>query len=335
MKLKSKRKELIYWAVLLNQKGFVTARSGNISLKVAKDKILITSHDSYLGYLREDEILLVNLEGEILEGEKEITSEKKLHLDIHKKFKDINVILHAHPPFTIAFFHYFDKLDIFSFEAKFYLGSIKVIPQDTPIVIDTAPILEALDTSNIVVLKNHGIISVGKKFKEAFSLIELLEEQAKVNILMKDKGYYIGEDIEDTPEVKKLLQQSESKRFKLLSKEHIDRLIELVNSDEEAQTLGRKYDLTCTLAVKNQDTNDTVRFHYKQGKIIKVDNNDNAEFVIIGKTEILKKIFNREIDPFVASTQGKVKTKGDFSKMSRWYPVLVRTFKLWEEAPVE
>jgi len=37
----------------------------------------------------------------------------------------------------------------------------------------------------------------------------------------------------------------------------------------------------------------------------------------------------------VASTQGKIKTEGDFTKMSKWYPVLVRTFQLWEEAPVE
>jgi putative sterol carrier protein len=68
---------------------------------------------------------------------------------------------------------------------------------------------------------------------------------------------------------------------------------------------------------------------------MKIDNDENAEFVIIGKPEILRKVFNREIDPFVASTQGKVKTKGDFAKMSKWYPVMVRTFKLWEQAPVE
>ncbi|MCM8792765.1 MAG: SCP2 sterol-binding domain-containing protein, partial [Candidatus Omnitrophica bacterium] len=122
---------------------------------------------------------------------------------------------------------------------------------------------------------------------------------------------------------------------KLLSEEHIQKLIDLVNNDREAQELGKVYDLTCTLAVKNQDLNKAVCFYYEKGKIIKTDDNEYAEFVIIGREEILKKIFNRQLDPFVASTQGKVKTRGDFTKMSKWYPVLVRTFKLWEEAPVE
>ena len=129
--------------------------------------------------------------------------------------------------------------------------------------------------------------------------------------------------------------KANTKKYKMLSEEHAGALMGIVNNDSEAQELGRKYDLTCTLAVKNQDNGEVIRFVYEHGKIMKIDNDENAEFVIIGKPEILRKVFNREIDPFVASTQGKVKTKGDFAKMSKWYPVMVRTFKLWEQAPVE
>jgi L-fuculose-phosphate aldolase len=330
IKMKQMKEELIYWAKVLNQKNLVSARSGNISAKVSDREILITSHNCYLGYLKEEEILLVDLEGKILEGKKEITSEKKIHLDIHKNFKDVKVVLHAHPPNTVAFFHYFDDLDIFSFEAKFYLGKVKVIPQDTPTVTQTSPIIEALKTTNIVILKEHGVISIGRDFKDAFGLIEILEEQSKVNLLMRafpSKSSNLKEQ--------KNKEIREEKKYRLLSSEHIQRLVDLVNNDKEAQDLGKKYDLTCTLAVKNQDTQEVICFYYEKGKIVKVDNNEMAEFLIVGKGEILKKIFNREIDPFVASTQGKVKTKGDFAKMSKWYPVLVRTFKLWEQAPVE
>jgi len=322
------KKEIIYWAKKLNEKGFVTARSGNISLKVDKG-ILITSHDSYLGELKEEDILLVDKEGRILEGKGEVTSEKGLHLEIQNRFKEIRVILHAHPSYTVAFFHYFDNLDIFSFEAKFYLGDIKVVPQETPTVTRIEPVLKELENSNIVVLKDHGVVSAGEDFKSAFSLIELLEEQARVNLVLKSTV----PRSQSTVNSPQSIVHSE-KKYELLSKEHIERLVELVNNDEQAQSLGKKYDLTCTLAVENQDTGKTVCFYYDKGRIIKVDNNENAEFVIIGRENILKKVFNREIDPFVASTQGKVKTRGDFSKMSKWYPVLVRTFKLWEKAPV-
>ncbi|UCC94399.1 MAG: class II aldolase/adducin family protein [Candidatus Omnitrophota bacterium] len=325
------KKEMLYWAQLLNQKGFVTARSGNISYKVGTQKILITSHDCYLGYLKEQEILLVDLAEAILEGNRELTSEKDLHVSIHRHFKGVKAVMHAHPPYTTAFFHYFDKLDIFSFEAKFYLGNITVIPQATPTVTDIEPVLGALENSNIVVLGAHGVVSIGRDFKEASSLIELLEEQAKVNLIVQAQGrnQQTDEVIQDPRRPKT------SQKYKLLSKEHIAKLVEVINSDQQVQELGAKYDLTCTLAVKNQDTNESVCFHYEKGKIIKTTSSDSAEFVIIGKENVLSRVFNRQIDPFVASTQGKVKTKGDFSKMSKWYPVLVKTFQLWEQAPVE
>ena len=46
-------------------------------------------------------------------------------------------------------------------------------------------VLSALAESKIVVIKDHGVISIGDNFKEAFGLIELLEEQAKINFFMK------------------------------------------------------------------------------------------------------------------------------------------------------
>jgi L-fuculose-phosphate aldolase len=334
LKYAKERKDLIYWSSLLNQKGFVTARSGNISCKADSDKVFLTSHDCYLGHLEKDEVVLVNIEGKVLEGKKEPTSEKDLHLAIHNKFKDVKVVVHSHSPYTTAFFHYFEKLDIYSFEAKFYLGDVAVILQETPTVTDVEPVLKALENTNIVVLKNHGVVAIGKDFKEAVSLIELLEEQARVGLTIKsaNNSFCSSSDralSQDTD------QKKAARKYQMLSKEHRDRLADLANSDQQAQELGKKHNLSCTLAVKNQETNETMRFCYEQGKITKADGSEDAEFVIIGDSGILRKVFNGELDPFVATTQGKVKTKGDFTKMSKWYPVMVRTFKLWKQAPVE
>lgn len=324
------KEQIIYWARRLNERGLVSARSGNISLKV-DEGILITSHDCYLGELSYEDILMVDSKGNVLEGKGEATSEKGLHLGIHRKFPHVKVVLHSHSPYTVAFFHYFGRLDIFSFEAKFYLGEIKVVPQETPTVTHIAPVLEALADSNIVVLGQHGVVSIGQDFKEAFSLIELLEEQAKINLILKSQSRTALAADRELPQ-----EPGSLKKYKLLSPAHIAKLAELVNNDSQAQELGRKYDLTCRLAVKDQDSGRVACFHYRAGRIVKVSEEaEGADFLIIGRADILKKVFNRKLDAFVASTQGKVKTKGDFTKMSRWYPVLVRTFKLWEQAPVE
>ena len=333
MSLREEKKELIYWAGLLNERGYLTGTNGNISYKIDPHKILINAHGSYLGHMEEEEVLVVDTEGRVLGPDKEISSEKDLHLDIYKKFDDIRVVIHAHSPLTIAFFHYFDHLDIFSFEAKLYLGDVRAVPQDTPTVTDVAPVLHALENCNIVVLKDHGIVSVGVDFKSAFSLVELLEEQARVNLLIQKSVPSQTIGLSADSGARGIAQKGAT--YKLLSKAHVDRLTEVINNDKEVQDLGQRYDLTCTLAVKNQDTQEVACFYYDKGKITKTDNSQNADFLITGKGDILKKIFNRQIDPFVATTQGKVKTKGDISKMSRWYPALVRTFQLWELAPVE
>ncbi len=330
MNLEKEKKNIIFWAQRLYEKGFVTGSNGNVSCKIDKDKILINAHGSYLGHMSEKEVLLLDRKGNVLEPKgSEPSSEKDLHLAVHNKFEEVSVCFHAHPSFTTAFFHYFDKLDIFSFEAKLYLGDIIAIPQNTPTVTEVQPVLLALENSNIVVLKDHGVVSMGKDFLTSFSLIEMLEEQARVNLITKslDLGTKERLEKENAPD-KKI-------KYKLLSKEHVKKLTDIINSDKEVQELGRRYDLTCTLAVKNQDTQETACFYYDKGRITKVDSNQDAEFVITGRPDILKKIFNREIDPFVATTQSKVKTKGEISKMSKWYPALVRTFKLWELAPVE
>ncbi len=187
MNFERAKEEIIRWGHLMNQKAFVTARSGNMSCKVNPKEIFVTAHDSYLGHLEKEDILIVDLEGNVLEGAKEITSEKLLHLHIHKQFAAVKAVLHAHPPYTVAFFHYFDNLDIFSFEARHYLGRLEVIPQASPTVSDTKPVIAAFERAALVVLKDHGVVSVGKDFREAFGLIELLEEQAKVNLVVKGK----------------------------------------------------------------------------------------------------------------------------------------------------
>ena len=173
---------------------------------------------------------------------------------------------------------------------------------------------------------------MGKDFKEAFSLIELLEEQAKVNFTVKSARLVPHRPLEIEGEHK--AGGTNRPKLRLLSKEHIKALQEIVNSDNEVLALGEQMNLTCTLAVRNEDNDDAVCFKYEQGKITSCQENADAEFVINGSEEILKKVFNREIDPFVASTQGKIKMKGDFARLSRWYPVMVKTFALWGKVEV-
>jgi L-fuculose-phosphate aldolase len=73
------KQEIIFWGTQLHQHGINYGRSGNMSMRVG-DKTLVTAHESYLGFLNEGDILIMDKEGNIMEGNKEPTSEKILHL---------------------------------------------------------------------------------------------------------------------------------------------------------------------------------------------------------------------------------------------------------------
>lgn len=325
MSYENEKAKIIFWATQLYKRGLVFGKSGNISLKVEKEKILITTHDTYLGLLEKEDILLLDINGKIIEGEKSPTSEKEMHLKIHQEFSEKKVIIHAHPPHTVYFFHFFKGLEPISFEERFYLGRVVAIPQYTPTVTELGPVIKALENSDIVVLKNHGVVAIGEDFKSAFSLIELLEAQARLNLLT----YSIVPKVDSSKE-------EISKRYKLFSQEHMACLVDLINGDEMVQSLGKRFNLTTVIGIKETDRKVTYFFHYEQGKITKFSKDEgDAEFLISAKTDVWKKIFNREIDPFVASTQGKIKIRGDFNRLSQWFPVFERTFKLWAKVPVE
>jgi len=177
-------KKIIKWGKTIYDQGFVAGASGNLSVKQENGAILITSSGSFLGDLKTSDVLLLDKKRRILGSKKRPTSEKKVHFDIHESFKE-KIILHVHSEFTTLYFAKFKKLLPISFETGVYLGDFEVIKQTGPNVIDTEPVVKALKHSRIVVLKNHGVIAIGDTFRDAISVIEVLEKEAKLNVFLK------------------------------------------------------------------------------------------------------------------------------------------------------
>ena len=332
MSHEKEKQEIIFWGAQLYHRGINHGRSGNISRRVG-DKILITTHESYLGFLQEDDILVMDKEGNIIEGDKEPTSEKALHLSIHERFPKKNVAIHVHPPYTVHYFHSHDTLTPITLEERVYLGKVGTITQQTPTITDLASTHRALDDNDIVVIKDHGVVVIGEDFPYAFSLIELLEVNARVHLVAMGSP---ARDARDAREEEGHRTKQISKKYRLFSRAHIAALVEVINSDEAAQSLGREYDLTTVICTKVTDGEEVFSFHYQQGKIVAVDYSEvNADFIFAAAGGTWKKIFAGDLDPFVAKTQGKIKLAGDFNLLSRWFPVFDRTFSLWRELPLE
>ena len=177
------KNKIIETGKLLWDKGLVTGFNGNISVRVDADTILITATGTCLGYLKLTDIVTLSLKSGEIVGEGKASSERFMHTEVYKNFPDINAVVHTHPTYTNGFFLSNDILEPNTFEAKFYLGTVRSVPQSTPSVTAMEPVIKELKASNIVVLRNHGVVAIGKDLFYAFVLIQELEEQTKVELV--------------------------------------------------------------------------------------------------------------------------------------------------------
>jgi len=328
------KNKIIETGKLLWDKGLVTGFNGNISARVDAGTILITATGTCLGYLKPNDIVALSLmTGEVL-GDGKASSEKFMHTEVYKNFPDINAIVHTHPTYTNGFFLSNDHLEPKTFEAKFYLGIVKSVPQSTPSVTAMEPVIKELKVTNIVVLRNHGVVAMGKDLFYAFVLIQELEEQTKVELV---DVHFSNKSVINSLRDSSVSPQNDgpTKKYKLFSKDQINEIVRIVNNDAQMQELGSKTAMNMDLAVCLQETGDTHSFKFENGRITKTGQDKEAEFLITANEAIWRAVFNREIDPFVATTQKKMNLRGDFARISKWYAPCSRIFQLWTNVPVE
>ena len=189
MNLKALKQELIEYGRLAGVKNFTPGYSGNFSARY-EDKILITSSGSSNGYLSEDELILMDFDGNLVEGNKKPSSEKMLHAEFYKQREDVNYIIHVHAPFLSSFACCHIPLDEpIMAENVFYFGQIPLaeygLPGSFDLVEKTAKYFKDY---NAVLMANHGFIVGDKTIKDAFLKLELAESYAQVVLNTKLLG---------------------------------------------------------------------------------------------------------------------------------------------------
>ncbi len=331
-KEKQLKEEIIKTGKKLYDFRLLAAKGGNLSARIEGDLILITASGCCLGELKEKDILKVDLTSKDVAMKKGLTTEFALHSLIYKDFSTSRII-HCHPPLINAYYSIYDELENVTFESKLYLGKVPVVRQVTPNISEPEKVIEALKTNNIVVIKNHGVVCMADSFDEAFYLIEELEESVKmagfVRLLAKEKPDGFDK------ELKKALKDTQ-KAYDMFSREHILKIVSLINQDENFLSKAKELDLTTKVVIKmNEEADKIYKFNFQGGKIAKVEYDEDAPFVISGPASVWRLVFEGKLDPFVATTQGKLKLKGELGTISRWYVPFSRMFSLFKEVKIK
>ena len=173
--LQQGKNEILYWSKRIYQKGMSPATSGNISIKT-NDGILISASGTCLNDMDENDIVLIDYNGNILQGNKKPSSEKIMHSAIYTQRDDVNAIIHCHCPVITAF-------------AVAGVEISKPILPDLVVLFDKVPIIPYYCPSSIeladaagnafinhsaVLLQNHGVIVGSNTLQNAFYLLESL-----------------------------------------------------------------------------------------------------------------------------------------------------------------
>jgi L-fuculose-phosphate aldolase len=189
-KLNTIRNEIIEVGKRAYSRGFVAANDGNISTRIGKNRILITPANMSKGFMKNNDLIIVDIKGNVVEGKKKPSSEMRLHLQIYQNRSDVMSVCHLHPPYATTFAVAGIPLDQpYLSEAIISLGSVALVPYGTPgteeVSRNLSPLLQSHD---VFLLANHGALTVGKNVFDAYFKMETLEHVAKIIFLAKQIG---------------------------------------------------------------------------------------------------------------------------------------------------
>ena len=190
----SEKKAVLEAARQMDQRGFVEGTSGNVSMRLqdpgGRKLLAITPNNRHYDMMRADDIVIVDFDGERVEGELTTSVETMLHIAVYKARKKINAVIHTHPPFASVFAVTGAEIPPILDDQVTYLGGeIRVTKYALPGSQELADnVVSALGPSNAVTLANHGSLCVGRDMREAFVNCEMLEKTARVYIYALSVG---------------------------------------------------------------------------------------------------------------------------------------------------
>jgi L-fuculose-phosphate aldolase len=172
--LDAEREQVAAAARRLAAEGLVLGTSGNLSAR-AGDLVAVSPTGATLAELEPEQVSVVGLDGRLVHGDLEPTSELGLHLGVYRRF-DTGAVVHTHSPVATALSCVLDELPAVHYAMLALGGPVRVAPYatfGTPELADS--VLDALEGKTAALMANHGALVHGADMAAAVELALLLE----------------------------------------------------------------------------------------------------------------------------------------------------------------
>ena len=205
--------ELIQAGVRLDRYGLIALGGGNVSMRMPTGEILMSPSGMIYEELVPEDVVVMDIEGNIIEGRRRPSSDIGALLYIFKQMPEVNAVIHTHQPLATGIGLVEDKFICnLSTLANATRGAVTVAPYGPPnSMLMGENTVKYLNGKLAVILKHHGVVSVGDSLKQALYACVYLEEAAKAYIAarsMSDKiALLTDEQVESAVEVFKTYGQ--------------------------------------------------------------------------------------------------------------------------------
>ncbi len=166
--------------------GMVTGTWGNVSVRVAdKELMIITPSGMDYATLEPEDMVLLDFNGQVVEGKYRPSIETSLHLGIYKQRSDINAVVHVHSPYAVAFAVARKNIPVILEETAQVIGhEVEVAAYarcGSQQLADIA--VQALgEEKKALLLANHGLIALGQDIPEALKICYIVEKTAMISV---------------------------------------------------------------------------------------------------------------------------------------------------------
>jgi len=172
--LEDERKQIAAASRRLASERLVLGTAGNVSARRG-DLVAITPSGAQLESLEHEQVTVVDLEGRIVAGEFEPSSELGLHLGVYRRY-EATAVVHTHAPMATALSCVLEELPCVHYQMLLLGGTVRVARYETFGTPELAQsVLEALEGRTAALMANHGAIAYGASVESAVELSLLLE----------------------------------------------------------------------------------------------------------------------------------------------------------------
>lgn len=166
---------------------------GHVSARLPHDPglFLMKAHTIGLEEITPDNLITLNLEADKVAGHMPRHLEAFIHSEVLRARPDVQAVVHTHAPYAVAFSALGKPLQPIGHDGAMFSGGLPVFSETSDLIVDQQrgkSVARALGDGNAMLLRNHGIVTVGRNIEEATVLALWLEAACKSQLLVEAAG---------------------------------------------------------------------------------------------------------------------------------------------------